>query len=427
MCCVVFSYPLFKNWGYGTEKPKNYGTIGRKMQVLFDQWRIKTLTFIKGVDTKSPFKKNCDHSDFKRFVVKDPLSYGKWLDDQRMRVCSMIMTPLLKGASTPTSAKSAGNPCDPVPDIHTTRLIMDLYPHTGSFFHCIMGYLTLILILPVMVVLFPVFVGVKLLITFVFFYPYSFFLKRHPVLTIERLKNMLLFPIHHLIYKIFYVHVGIWLSWFRFFHLEDESWYGLDLSRYNGIDDFMNSFGNSKIRWKYRKNLKLYQEHNISKQMIPDRHLFLRALFSWRIFKLVAEASYRKNIRHSLAGAMLFFIRDYYLLLFLPLRVFVYEKNGKLAGLVSYLKKGDTLILCQNIIGSQFTGAALFYDQVASFFEYGFNDPDIRCLSCAATASRAKKACGFTPINFLLTDEYRWMPFDPMRLSMPSSQRPPLD
>lgn len=338
-----------------------------------------------------------------------------------MRLDPMITTSLLTGASLHTRY---GNANDPALDIHTNRLIMDLYPHTGECFHGVMGFLTLILILPVMVVLFPLFIGVKLIVTLFFSCPYALLLTKHSPLKIWRLKNRLLFPIHYLLYKIFYVHVGIWLSWFKFFHLDDEYWYGLDLSKYQGMEEHMNSFGNSKIRWKYRKNLKLFQEQKITKRMIPDHHVFLKLLFSCQVFKLLVEANYRKNIRYSILAAMLFFIRDYYLLLFLPLRVFVYEKNGKVAGLVSYLKKGNTLILCQNIIGNQFTGSALFYDQVASFFEYGFNDPDIRYLSCAATADHAKKACGFVPINFLLTDEYRLIPFSPMNPPEPSRTYP---
>ncbi|MBU0991881.1 MAG: hypothetical protein KJ737_05245 [Proteobacteria bacterium] len=73
------------------------------------------------------------------------------------------------------------------------------------------------------------------------------------------------------------------------------------------------------------------------------------------------------------------------------------------------------MILCQNIIADQYTEAGIFYDQMNNFLAYGFNDPDIRFLSCGCTNGMAKKACGFYPINYSLTDEFRWVSFSPLK------------
>lgn len=319
--------------------------------------------------------------------------------------------------------RKAGKSSDAVVDIHSRQTIMDIYPHTGTFFHRVMALLALALISPAMIFFFPVFVGLKLLISLLVHYPLSRLLMKNKPFDVLKLKNRILFPLHYLIYKIVYVHVGIWLSGFKLFKL-DEYWYGLDLSKYQGLDGYMNAFANSKIRWKYRKNLKLYQDQKINKYMIPDHLCFFKLLFSFKVFKLMIESNYRKNIQYSMSAVLFFLIRGYYLMLFLPLRVFVYEKDGKIAGIVTYLKRGNTLIMCQSIIGNQYTGSALFYDQVEYMFQYGFHDPDIRYLSLAATAQKSKKACGFVPINFLLTDEFRPIPFSPMNLHEPSKENP---
>ena len=296
-------------------------------------------------------------------------------------------------------------------DIETNATITETYPHRYTWFHTFMGLFTAFCILPLSLLLFPLFVILKLImVTLCLYAPTAMRISPHGVLgrIVTWVRNL----VHHTVYSVFYVHIGIWMNGIGLFKMDDY-WYGMDLGRYGTYHRFMERFRNSKIRWKFRKNLKIYHGHGITKRMISDHLCYYQTLFSHQVFRLVFQANSRKNAKFSFAAVALFCLRDVYLLLFLPVRLYLYEKDGRIVGLGSYLKKGNTLIMCHNIIASQYIDACIFFEQMNDLLRFGFNDPDIRYLSCAATTRKAKQACGAYPINFMMTDEFRFLPFSP--------------
>lgn len=303
-------------------------------------------------------------------------------------------------------SSNSGRPAD----IETDATIIETYPHRHTWFHKFMGIFTVSCVLPLSLVLFPLFVIVKLILHTLWCYSSGAAGKTSGVL--GAMASHARTTIHYVVYSIFYVHIGIWMNGVNLFKMDDY-WYGMDLDRYGTYERFMERFRNSKIRWKFRKNLKIYHSHGITKRMIPDHLCYYKTLFSFQVFRLVFQANLRKNAKYSLAAAALFCLRDVYLLLFLPVRLYIYEKEGRIVGLGSYLKKGNTLIMCHNIIASRYIDACIFFEQMNDLLRFGFDDPDIRYLSCAATTSRAKQACGAYPINFMMTDEFRFLPFSP--------------
>lgn len=216
---------------------------------------------------------------------------------------------------------------------------------------------------------------------------------------------------HYYVFKVHYVYATIWLACF---HKLDDHWYGVDLSKYSDYENYVTSFRTSKVRWRFKKKLKTYEEFEVKETVVPDHLVFFKILFSRGIYSLVKEACTRKNEdRVKRTGAYTFMVRDYSLLLYLPSRLHVYEKDGKVIGLASYLKRGNTLIMCQHIIADGFSRSGLFYKQMDTCFHYAFDDPQIRYVSCAMTTAQSKQTCGCYPINYLLTDEFKLKPFSP--------------
>lgn len=295
-------------------------------------------------------------------------------------------------------------------DIATQLTAMEVYPHRGSYFHLCMGVITIIGIIPLSVLLFPVMVISKLLIYSVLYVLFRNVGKKTAFKNLWDEKNRLLLYFHYLIYKIFYIYTTIWWNSIPGVFYDDY-WYGLDISTYSDYDDYLASYRNSRVRWRFKKKLKSYAEEGIDKEFVNDDRVFYKVLFSREIFKLIFQSSLRKNNEYSLFASLYVAMRDYFLLLFLPVRVHVYRKGEKIIGLSSYLMRGNTLVMCQHIIADDYTRSGLFYEQMNDLLKYAFSDSCVRYVSCSITTGQAKQTCGFYPVNYLLTDEFEYKPF----------------
>ncbi len=295
--------------------------------------------------------------------------------------------------------------------IKTDRTTLQIYPHTESRFHYLMGFITFFVFIPLSCLLFPLLVAVKLGV----YAPFVFLLDERFVnrvwrLRFIRIKNFFLMFFHYFVFKIHYAYTSIWLACF---HKQDDHWYGVDLLPYHSYEEYVTSFRDSRVRWRYKKKLKTYQEYDFQERVIPDHLVFFKVLFSRSILPLIKASNLRKNsemlnVKNRIAALL---VRDYFLLLFLPVRLHMYEKDGKLVGLSTYLKKGNTFIMLQHIIADEFSRSGLFYKQMDTCFSYAFGDPQIRFVSCALTTGQSKQTCGCHPINYLLTDEFKFLSF----------------
>jgi hypothetical protein len=298
--------------------------------------------------------------------------------------------------------------------IHTDQTTLEIYPHTETPFHYLMGFLTVFVILPLSCLLCPVLILLKLVLYAPFFFLFGERYAGSPLIkAITRIKNSALMIFHYCVFKVHYTYANIWMACF---HKQDDHWYGVEMAPYRDYEEYITSFRDSRVRWRYKKKLRTYMEYGINEIILPDHLVFFRILFSAGIFSLIKAANLRKNSEvvnaNRLAVQM---VRDYLLLLFLPVRVHVYEKDGKLVGLSSYLKKGNTLIMLQHIIADGFNRSGLYYNQMDKCFAYAFADPRIRYVSCALTTGQSKQTCGCQPINYLRTDEFRFIPFSAFR------------
>lgn len=306
-----------------------------------------------------------------------------------------------------TSSSAAENQAQ---SIHTELTTLEIYPHTEKPFHFLMGFLTFMVILPFQIMTFPLTVSIKLLLCI----PLCLFLNekifgRTFVRGVTVIKNSLLLPFHYIIFKVHYVYGTIWLSCF---HKQDDYWYGVDMAPYRDYEEYVTSFRTSKVRWRFKKKLRTYHDFGVDEKIIPDHLVFFKVLFSRAIYTLIKESTIRKNDDITTKGRLVaHLLRDYALLLLLPMRLHVYEKDGRVIGLSTYLKKGNTFIMCQHIIADDFNRSCVYYHQMDQCFKYAFNDPRMKYVSCALTTGQSKQTCGCHPMNYLLTDEFRLIPF----------------
>ncbi len=294
--------------------------------------------------------------------------------------------------------------------IETQMTAMEIYPHRGTLFHIFMGIITILGIVPLSILVFPVLLILNLIIHTILFALYRILGKKPAFKRLWSKKNHLLLGFHYIIYKVFYIYTTIWWNSTPLANFDDY-WYGLKLSPYFDYNDYVSSYRNSRVRWKFKKKLKSYAGAGIDKECIDDDNAFFKILFSTKILKLILQSSFRKNNEFPLFVAVYIAVRDFYLLLFLPVRVHTYKHNNKVIGLASYLMRGNTLIMCQHIIADSHTRSGLFYEQMNDLLKYAFNDKCIRYVSCSITTGQAKQTCGLYPVNYLMTDEFEFKPF----------------
>lgn len=291
--------------------------------------------------------------------------------------------------------------------VETDLTLMQLYPHAKKPLHYIMGLVSILFIIPAGYIVFPLMLSLKLL----FYTPLHILLLLADASAAGRiwdLKNRVVSPVHYVIYKLYYIYIGLWLSCFNDY---DDFWYGLDRGKYRDHADFLSSYRDSRVRWRFKKKLKTYRSHGIMEEVIPDHEVFFRALFSYKYFALICRSNFRKNRGYSLLFGHYLVMRDYFIILFLPVRMHVYSKEGRVVGIATYLKRGNTLIMCQHVIADRYIRSGMFYEQMNTCMNYAFKDPGIRFVSCAITTRQAKQTCGCHPINYLLTDEFKYLPF----------------
>lgn len=289
----------------------------------------------------------------------------------------------------------------------TDLTMMQLYPHAKKPLHFILGLVTVLLIIPAGYIVFPLLLTLKLLI----YTPVHLLISLSGDVAAGRiwdLKNRVASPVHYIIYKLYYIYIGLWLSCFNDY---DDFWYGLDTTTYRDHDDFLSSYRDSRVRWRFKKKLKTYRSCGVTEEVVPDRGVFFRALFSLKFFTLICRSNFRKNRGFALLFGHYLVMRDYFIILFLPVRMHVYSKEGRVVGIATYLKRGNTLVMCQHIIANEYVRSGMFYEQMNTCMHYAFKDPDVRFVSCAITTRQAKQTCGCHPINYLLTDEFRYLPF----------------
>jgi len=292
--------------------------------------------------------------------------------------------------------------------IDTDQTVMQLYPHNKKPMHYFMALLTYTIFIPFSYIMFPLMIIVKL----VLYTPLYFIMLSLPgdaaVGALWDLKNRAAVIIQSFVYKLYYVHIGLWISCFSDY---DDYWYGLDITPYRDHEDYRSSYRDSRVRWQFKKKIKTYRSCDISEKMIPDHSVFFKFLFSYQYFKLIRNSTFRKNSGHELLYGQYLMIREYFLILFLPVRVHVYEKDGHAVGLATFLKRGNTVIMCQNIIDNEFIRSGIFYQQMDTCIHYAFHQPAVRYVSCAITSRQAKQTSGCYPVHYLLTDEFSFKPF----------------
>jgi len=295
--------------------------------------------------------------------------------------------------------------------IDTDNTVMKLYPHNKKALHYLMAILTFVVFIPFTYIAFPLMVILKLIL-YTPLYILLFITNEAVAGKLWDLKNKAVLLIQHLVYKLYYVHIVLWISCFSDF---DDYWYGLDITKYRDHEDYLSSYRDSRVRWQFKKKLKTYNSYGISEKIIPDHSVFYKFLFSYKYFKLIRNSTFRKNSGYELLFGQYLIIRDYFLILFLPVRVHVYEKDGTAVGIATFLKRGNTVIMCQHIIDDEFTRSCIFYKQMNTCIHYAFHQPDVRYVSCATTTSQAKQTSGCYPVNYLLTDEFSLKPFTRLR------------
>ena len=295
--------------------------------------------------------------------------------------------------------------------VATDLTIGEIYPHTDSVFHYIMGLASVLVILPASIILVPFLIAIKMALMLFLYLPLLKISRPSVINKIVSLKNNILMPFHYVVYKLYYAYMAIWLACFYRF---DDHWFGIDISKYKDLNDYMSSYRDSRVRWRFKKKLKTYKEQGVSEMVVADHLVFFKVLFSRRIFSLVRAAIFRKNNVFIVVNSIVMILRDYLILLFLPLRLHVYEKDGKIVALATYLKRGNTMIMCQHIIADEYIRSGLFYKHMHDCIDYAFVHDDVRYVSCAFTTKQAKETSGCYPINFLMTDEFRYKPFSSM-------------
>ncbi|MBN1496200.1 MAG: hypothetical protein JXA07_05485 [Spirochaetes bacterium] len=297
--------------------------------------------------------------------------------------------------------------------VETDLTTLEIYPHTGSAFHYFMGLVCVLVILPMSCVLFPFLLMIKAFLVLMLYLPLLKIAGESGAVTIDALKNRLASPFHYLVYKLFYVYMAIWLaSFYRF----DDHWYGIDISGYKDFNDYMSNYRDSRVRWRFKKKLKTYAGQGITESVVPDHLVFFRVILSRGIFSLVRAAAFRKNSPFTAVSSIVMILRDYYLLLFLPIRLHVYSKDGAVVALATYLKRGNTMIMCQHIIADGYIRSGLFYKHMRDCIDYAFAHRDVRYVSCSVTTEQAKRTSGCYPINFLQTDEFSFRSFSRMKM-----------
>lgn len=292
--------------------------------------------------------------------------------------------------------------------IKTDKKIMQIYPHTATLFHQFMGILMAFLV-PAGLVLFPVLVVVKLIIYSIFYVITSPLMNTKAFKKIWNLKNCLLLPLHYYIYKSSYIYITIWLN--NSILSFDEYWFGLDMAQYKDYKDFRTTYRRKATRRKFRLKLEAYDEQGFVEEDVIGRLAFYKVLFSYGLFRLIKESNFRKNGDSSIFYAVMLIIRDYHLLLLLPMHLRIYKNRGKIVGLSSTLIRGNTFLACQCIIASGYTRYGIFYKMMKDLMEKAFHLENIRFISSGPTANQSKQTSGYYPINYLLTDEFKYLPF----------------
>lgn len=299
--------------------------------------------------------------------------------------------------------------------IETDKTVMKLYPHNKKALHYLMALLTFVVFVPVTYIAFPLLVILKIIL-YTPFYILLCITNEAAAGKLWDLKNKAVLLIQHLVYKLYYVHIGLWISCFSDF---DDYWYGLDITKYRDHEDYLSSYRDSRVRWQFKKKLKTYNASRISEKIIPDHLVFYKFLFSYKYFKIIRNSTFRKNSGYELLFGQYLIIRDYFLILFLPLRVHVYEKDGNTVGIATFLRRGNTVIMCQHVIDDGFIRSGIFYKQMDTCMHYAFNQPDVRYVSCATTTRQAKQTSGCYPVNYLHTDEFSLKPFTQLKMIWP--------
>lgn len=302
---------------------------------------------------------------------------------------------------------SSKQPCSPA-DVPTT---LEIYPHNQTAFHYFMGVSTGLLYYPVTLVLLPSMVAVRLVVHTLFRLLVKPWAGPGTLRAIGSVANRLLLPVHWIVYKVFYTYLAIWLGCFDRFR---EHWFGIALSPYKDYADYLARFRDGRVRWRYKKKLKDYAAAGIEEERVEDHDVFFTVLFSGEIFELIKDASQRKNGDAGLVFVLAMLIRDYFILLFLPVRMHLFRQEGKIVGLATYLRRGDTMVMCQHLISSSHTTGGMFYRHMELCIRYAFAAEGVRYVSCAFSSQQSKETCGCHPIDFLAIDEFRFMPFSVM-------------
>ncbi len=293
--------------------------------------------------------------------------------------------------------------------VETDLTMMQLYPHAKKPLHFMMGLATVFFIIPAGYIGFFLLLVLKLLLYTPLYMMLLLSLSNASVVgRIWDLKNSAVSPAHYVIYKLYYIYIGLWLSCFNTY---DDHWYGLDTTKYRDHADFLSSYRDSRVRWRFKKKLKTYRSCGITEEVIPDHKVFFKTLFSFKYLILICKSNFRKNRGFAFIFGHYLVMRDYFIILFLPVRMHVYSKEGRAVAIATYLKRGNTLVMCQHIIADEYIRSGIFYGQMNACMNYAFKDPDVSFVSCSITTRQAKQTCGCHPINFLLTDEFRYLPF----------------
>lgn len=294
--------------------------------------------------------------------------------------------------------------------IETDQTLMQIYPHTGTAFHHFMCIL-MALHIPLGIIMFPFLVISKLLLYSAFYVITRPIINTRTYKILWAVKNCLLLPFHHYIYATSYIYITIWLNAFLAY---DDYWFGVDKSKHTDYEDFRSSYRRAVTRRKFRLKLAAYDSAGITEEELQSPVSFFKLLFSYSIFQLIKESSIRKNGDNPFLFAVILIIREYHLLLLLPVHLRLYKDQGKVVGLSSSLIRGNTFLVCQCIIASGSTRTGIFYKMMKDRMEKAFTMENIRYISSGPTANQSKETSGYYAINYLLTDEFRFMPFSLM-------------